>query len=104
MTEPLNSSIRPRRVFMTTDCIGGVWNYSLELCRALQPHNVEIMLACMGGEPTAAQREHAAQLPHVQFHSAHYKLEWMHDPWLDVAVAGDWLLNLANSFRPDLIH
>jgi glycogen(starch) synthase len=87
---------------MTTDTVGGVWCYSLELCRALP--SVRFLVACMGPEPTADQRREVAELPNVAFHSAVCKLEWMEDPWLDLERAGEWLLDLELLYQPDLIH
>lgn len=42
------------RVLMTTDAIGGVWGYALELARALGDR-AEILLATMGPAPSADQ-------------------------------------------------
>jgi glycosyltransferase involved in cell wall biosynthesis len=33
-----------------------------------------------------------------------FRLEWMDDPWEDVARAGDWLLLLEDEVRPDVVH
>jgi len=33
-----------------------------------------------------------------------FKLEWMEDPWEDVAKAGEWLLQLEKQLQPDIIH
>ena len=89
---------------MTTDAVGGVWAYALELARALERHGVEIALASMGPAPGPAQREEAAGLPNVTLHESTHALEWMEDPWADVERAGDWLLDLAAAFAPDVIH
>ena len=35
MTIPTNAS-PPARILMTTDTVGGVWTYSMDLCRALE--------------------------------------------------------------------
>jgi glycogen synthase len=40
------------RVLITTDTIGGVWTYAMELARALAPRRVEIALATMGAPLT----------------------------------------------------
>ena len=92
------------RLLMTTDTLGGVWTYSLELARALQPHGVEIALATMGRALTPDQRRAAESLDNVQVHESRYRLEWMQDPWDDVAAAGSWLLDVAADCDPDLIH
>ena len=47
------------RILMTTDTVGGVWTYALELTRALQTHDVDVLLATMGPHPNSAQREQA---------------------------------------------
>ncbi|PRP96257.1 glycosyltransferase family 4 protein [Enhygromyxa salina] len=92
------------RVLMTTDTLGGVWTYALELCRALAQHGVTVTLAAMGGEPSPAQRAQANAVAGLRLEARPYKLEWMTDPWDDVARAGDWLLELAAAAQPDLVH
>jgi glycogen synthase len=92
------------KVLMTTDTVGGVWVYALELARALQPHGVEVALATMGSRITSAQHEEARQLSNVQLFPSEYKLEWMEDPWAEVAEAGEWLLWLEQCVQPDVVH
>ena len=50
------------RVLMTTDAVGGVWSYSLELCRALKAHGYEVVLACLGGPLRPEARAEAQSL------------------------------------------
>jgi glycogen synthase len=92
------------KILMTVDAVGGVWTYALELSRVLAQHDVEIVLACMGPAPNASQLECAGQLPNVSIAVSDYKLEWMADPWADVERAGDWLLQLADRERVDIVH
>jgi glycogen synthase len=40
----------------------------------------------------------------VEWYESTYKLEWMQDPWDDVDRAGDWLLDIEQEFRPDVVH
>ena len=94
----------PQRILMTTDGVGGVWSYSLELCRALQPHGVEVILATMGAPLRQAQRIEAAGVENIQLIESRYKLEWMDNPWHDLDAAGTWLELLEAQFAPDLIH
>jgi len=94
----------PKRILMTADAVGGVWTYSLELARAFLPHGVEVILASMGPRPTAEQRNEATCLGNVTLVESDYRLEWMDDPWRDVADAGLWLLDLEQQFAPDIIH
>jgi glycogen synthase len=92
------------KLLMTTDAVGGVWSYSLELARALAPHGVEIVLASMGPLPNDAQREEAARHRNVRLMASEFRLEWMPDPWADLERAGGWLLGLEEREQPDLIH
>ncbi|MBV8852233.1 MAG: glycosyltransferase [Sinobacteraceae bacterium] len=89
---------------MTSDTIGGVWTYTLELCRALAPHGVRIELATMGAALTAVQRRQVQQLTNVCLHESSYRLEWMADPWEDLDRAAKWLLQLERATRPAIVH
>ncbi len=96
--------MHPLRILMTADAIGGVWTYCLELAAALAEYDVEIALATMGARPSAAQRAELARLPNVELFASDYRLEWMDDAWSDVDEAGEWLLEVAREFAPDVVH
>lgn len=91
-------------ILMTTDTVGGVWTYSMELCRSLKKHGVNIHLAAMGNWPSPAQQEEAAALDNVLLYKSDYKLEWMQDPWEDVEQAEKWLNSIYHTIQPDIIH
>lgn len=93
-----------RRVLMTTDAVGGVWTYALELASGLANAHVNLELAVLGPEPDPSQLAAARAIPGLHLHVHPFKLEWMDDPWPDVARAGDWLLELAARLRPDVVH
>ncbi len=92
------------RIMMTADPLGGVWTYALELARALQAYEIEVILATMGGPPTTQQRTDAQRIGNVRVFDSHFKLEWMANPWDDIAVAGAWLLELEALTQPDMVH
>ena len=92
------------KLLLTTDTIGGVWTYALELAGALGAHGVHVALATMGNPPSPDQRDAVRKLGHVRLFQSNFKLEWMQDPWRDVGRAGDWLLEIEDQFRPDVIH
>lgn len=94
---------RIRRVLMTCDTVGGVWTFALELAEGLAAHGVEVVLASLGGMPSREQKESAARA-NVCMVSADFKLEWMEDPWRDVANSGRWLRRLSREYSPDVIH
>ena len=83
----------PRRILMTTDTIGGVWTFALELARGLSPYGIEVILATMGELPGADQYREAAKIENLPLCESRFRLEWMDDPWEDVRRAGAWLLS-----------
>lgn len=91
-------------VLMTTDAVGGVWNYCIRLAEALDAYDVQIALATMGPALNEHQRHEVRRLANVQLYESTFKLEWMRDPWEDVDRAGRWLLDLEERLRPDVIH
>lgn len=91
------------KILMTTDTVGGVWTYSLELSQALAAQGVAVALATMGAPLRDDQRAQAEAVG-VELHPSAYRLEWMDEPWDDVAEAGEWLLDLERTVAPDLVH
>ncbi|MGN6370846.1 MAG: glycosyltransferase family 4 protein [Phycisphaerae bacterium] len=92
------------RVLMTTDTVGGVWTYTLQLASALAPMGVSVDLATMGSGISEAQHAAAGEIPNIRLHPSSFKLEWMQDPWNDVDRAQEWLLELEQRTHPDLVH
>jgi glycosyltransferase involved in cell wall biosynthesis len=92
------------KLLMTADTVGGVWTYAAELARGLEPHGIEILLVTAGGPLSESQRAEIDALPHVRLVETRYKLEWMPDPWEHVSALGRRLRDLADGFRPDVIH
>jgi len=92
------------RVLMTTDTVGGVWTFSLDLAAALREHGISVGLATMGAPMTPEQREQVRAIESVQVFESTYKLEWMDNPWDDVSAAGAWLLRVAEEYQPQLVH
>jgi glycosyltransferase involved in cell wall biosynthesis len=92
------------KLLVTCDAVGGVWTYALELARALEPWGVTTHLAVLGPGPDAHQRRAAHAVRSLHVRSAGFELEWTDDPWDDVDAAGDWLLELADELRPDVVH
>jgi glycosyltransferase involved in cell wall biosynthesis len=92
------------RILMTTDTIGGVWTYTIDLIKGLEKYNVEVILATMGGPLSNSQLAQVRKLKKVILDASNYKLEWMEDPWKDLERAHRWLLQLSFTFNPDVIH
>ena len=82
---------------MSTDAVGGVWTYALNLARALRPHGVETTLLVLGpppAEPPADLEIVATGLP----------LDWLADSPGEVEAAGRALADLAADARADLVQ
>ncbi|HVJ94711.1 MAG TPA: glycosyltransferase family 4 protein [Labilithrix sp.] len=91
-------------VLMTADTLGGVFTYSITLARELAEHGVVTHLATMGALLRPEQRAVAACVPGLVLHESAYALEWMDEPWQDVARAGEWLSSLERELAPDVVH
>ncbi|RNL87236.1 glycosyltransferase [Sinomicrobium pectinilyticum] len=95
---------RTFKILMTTDTLGGVWNYSLELCRELQRYDIQVHLASMGAYPTKTQEKEASDIRNVVFYKSDYKLEWMENPWEDIRKVTKWITAIFQTARPDIVH
>jgi glycosyltransferase involved in cell wall biosynthesis len=89
---------------MTTDTVGGVWSYAVELVRALASREVDVSLATMGAPLTREQSKEALKLHNAHICESRFRLEWMEKPWLDLARAGEWLLQLEAESAPEVVH
>jgi glycosyltransferase involved in cell wall biosynthesis len=92
------------RVLMTADAVGGVWTYAVELARALAPCGLWTTIATMGPKPSAERLEAAEGIAGLEIVTSEFQLEWMDDPWADVAEAGGWLLDLEARVSPIMVH
>ena len=95
---------RPRGVLMTADTVGGVWEYSLDLSRALAGAGIKVTLATLGREPSPGQRDEAKRIPALTLRTSTFRLEWMPDAWDDVRDSGSWLLEVQDAARADIVH
>jgi glycogen synthase len=105
MTDNVSESAEPPlKILMTTDAVGGVWQYSIDLVAALVERGAEILVTTMGQRPSDAQRQQLLKTPRITLAESDFALEWMPAPWHDVDRAGKWLVELASDFRADIIH
>ena len=92
------------KVLMTADTIGGVWTYTIDLCKGLQKYNIAVHLLAMGKFPDEQQRNQVQELANVTLYESDYKLEWMPDCWDDVAKAKQWVQSVYEEVKPDVLH
>lgn len=93
-----------RRILMTTDTLGGVWDYAIELARGLARSGTTTVLAALGPPLAPERRAAAAAVPGLDLLEGAYRLEWMDDPEEDLRRSADWLLALEHRHGPDLVH
>src|SRR5579883_1733725 len=89
----------PKRVLLTTDAVGGVWRYTVDLVRGLARQGLSVLVASLGPRPSAGQRRQIMKISGADLRESEFALEWMPNPWRDVEAAGEWLLELAQEFR-----
>jgi glycogen(starch) synthase len=88
-------------ILLSTDTVGGVWDYTATLARQLSGRGHAVLLAVLG-DPGP---DHLAALPvGVEVQWRPLRLEWMPDVADDVAAGGEWLGALARRWRPDVVH
>lgn len=89
------------RLLLVTDAVGGVWTYSLELARALEPLDVETVLAVTGPSPTAEQRAAAGCTKLID---TGLPLEWMDTSPAEIENAGRALALIAACEGADVVQ
>ena len=105
MSFDLQTSVQaPKRVLMTTDAVGGVWQYSLHLARCLAECGSETLLVSLGPRPSEDQKQQARAIPGLRLLETEFALEWMPHPWEDIDRSGDWLLSVETDFNPEVVH
>lgn len=89
---------------MTADTVGGVLTYACELIAGLRERDAEVVLATFGRRPSVAQRRRLRATGVTRVYESELALEWMNEPWDELAHAQRWLLELERRERPDVIH
>ena len=92
------------RLLMTTDAIGGVWQYSLDLCRHLTRRRVEVILAVLGPAPDAYQRRTAGAIGGVSLVEIEGELDWLAPDAASLADSAGRLCRLARERGVGLVH
>ncbi len=92
--------IRPGRVLMTIDQVGGVWRYGVDLARELNRKGIACLLVGVG--PRAAGV--SVDLPDTELVWTDETLDWMIDDEAVLDSIPDTLAALSHDWRPDLLH
>jgi glycosyltransferase involved in cell wall biosynthesis len=94
----------PPRLLMTTDTVGGVWTYALDLARGLADAGVETALVVLGPPPGEHQRAAAEAIAGLTLIETGLPLDWLAREPAEVLEVGAALRGLARGLRADVIH
>ncbi|MFN3513754.1 MAG: glycosyltransferase family 4 protein [Phenylobacterium sp.] len=92
------------RILMTTDAVGGVWTYALDLAAGLRQHGVRTVLAAFGPEPARSQRAQAAAIDGLELVETGMPLDWTAAEPAEIGEAAAVVRGLARRYAVDLIH
>jgi len=92
------------RVLATTDTVGGVWNYSLDLARGLARLDVETVLALLGPSPTNAQRKAARGITGLRLVETGHALDWLAADANALSRSGEAVARLAAKHQVDVVQ
>jgi glycosyltransferase involved in cell wall biosynthesis len=89
---------------MTTDAVGGVWTYSLDLAAGLTPLGFDTTLVVLGPSPTEEQAATARTIPRLDLIDTGLPLDWTASEPAEVEEGGAALRGLARRIGADVIH
>jgi glycosyltransferase involved in cell wall biosynthesis len=95
---------QPRHVLMTTDAVGGVWTYTLDLAAGLLARGVAVTLAVLGPAPRPGQRRAAERITGLTVAETGLPLDWTAEHLDDIAQAARGVAALAAARGADLVH
>ncbi len=90
----------PRKVLMTTDTVGGVWTYGVDLADGLAARGVEVVLAVVG--PSSGAERPASKA--IEVIDTGLTLDWMAASPAEARASAEALAALSRRLRPDLVH
>jgi glycosyltransferase involved in cell wall biosynthesis len=92
------------RILLSTDAVGGVWRYSLELARGLALHGAEVVLAVLGPGPDAGQRREAEGIADLIVYPTGLPLDWTADSPVALDGSAFGLARLARQAQADSVQ
>lgn len=89
------------KVLMSTDNIGGVWTYTLNLAEGLRNRGIDVFIAVTGNVLTTEQQY---MIKSFSYEVIPTRQEWMSNPWEDIEKTTNRLNILSKLIHPDVIH
>lgn len=93
----------PMRILMTTDCVGGVWRYSIDVCTGLAQQGAEVALACLGPAPSPGQLQEARSAG-VNLIQLDAELDWMATDNEVIHASARAIDAVVRDWSPTLLH
>jgi glycosyltransferase involved in cell wall biosynthesis len=92
-----------RKILMTADTVGGVWQYATDLAAALTVRGEQVTLAVLG-PPASADQVRTAGAAGCEVHDTGLPLDWLSDGPVPVQDGASQLVQLARAIGADLVH
>ena len=94
--------LRARRIMLTTDAVGGVWRYCLELAAGLTARDADVLLVSMGPRPSPEQRAEAEAV--CALRATDLPLDWLAEAPAQLAESARRLAGFAAEWGADSVH
>jgi glycosyltransferase involved in cell wall biosynthesis len=94
----------PRRVLISSDALGGLWRYAIDLARSLSARGVETLLVGMGPQPNEEQRADALSVPGLELRWPALPLDWTATSEAEIAGVPAAFAAIARGAGIDLLH
>ena len=86
---------------MTTDAVGGVWTYAVDLAEGLGRRGFDVVLAVVGPGPSRVQAAEAAGATLIE---TGLTLDWLAESRDEIARTAQALAALARAHQADIVH
>jgi glycogen synthase len=93
-----------KRILITTDAVGGVWRYSIELAHGFARRGAQVTLVTLGPRPDVEQRAEAEAIPWLRLFCTDLPLDWLADDPAQLGEAARLLADVAARARVDSVH
>ena len=91
-------------VMLTTDAVGGVWRYSVELAGQFSQRGIGVLFVVMGPAPNGAQRREAREIPGLRLIGTDLPLDWLASTPHEVCASARQLARLAAVSDAGTVH
>lgn len=92
------------RLLMTTDAVGGIWRYSVDLAEGLAGCGVQTVLAVLGPSASPSQRAEAEAVPGLRLVETSLPLDWTAAAPAELDRASEQLAKLAARAGVGSVH